>query len=262
MAIKKIRMRPEGVNDYEDVLHPETSAEQVKLTSSNFVAKDVKTGMDELFTNVSNGKQLVSSAITDKGVITNAEDTFRIMANNIASIQTKSILSGNAVASQVLSGKTFYNDSETKQTGTMPNHGAPTQTLTTQGGQYKIPAGYFSGGSVKAQFANLSAGNIKSGVTVGGVKGNLFPSIDYRSVAFLAAQRTAKITFSFIPIFLVVKDYDTNDQMVVISANSSSPLRVNSRTVVTKFSVSGTTLTFTYELSGPTNEGIAVVAVG
>ncbi len=41
----------------------------------------------------------------------------------------------------------------------MPNRGAPAQTLTTQGGQYNLPSGYYTGGYVKAQFANLVAGN-------------------------------------------------------------------------------------------------------
>ncbi|WMM23662.1 phage tail protein [Tissierella sp. MB52-C2] len=58
-------------------------------------------------------------------------------------------------------------------TGTMPNRGAPAQTLTTQGGQYNIPAGYYSGGSVKAQFANLVVGNVKKDVNIGGVVGTL-----------------------------------------------------------------------------------------
>jgi len=34
MAIKKIQMKPEGVNDYGDVLHPETSADMVLDTAS------------------------------------------------------------------------------------------------------------------------------------------------------------------------------------------------------------------------------------
>lgn len=59
--------------------------------------------------------------------------------------------------------------------GTMPNRGALAQTLTTQGGHYNIPAGYYSGGSVKAQFANLVAGNIKNRVNVGGVVGTYNP---------------------------------------------------------------------------------------
>jgi len=31
MAIKKIRIRPEDVNDYADILHPETSADVVLM---------------------------------------------------------------------------------------------------------------------------------------------------------------------------------------------------------------------------------------
>lgn len=42
MAIKKIRLRPEGTNDYEDVLHPETSVSQIvdlpKATESQAIA--------------------------------------------------------------------------------------------------------------------------------------------------------------------------------------------------------------------------------
>lgn len=78
---------------------------------------------------------------------------------------------GDAQASDVLSPKTIGTESGII-TGTIPNRGAPAQTLTTQGGRYNIPAGYYSGGSVTASFANLSAGNIRSGVSVGGVRGN------------------------------------------------------------------------------------------
>jgi hypothetical protein len=70
-----------------------------------------------------------------------------------------------------LSGKTFYQGGA-KKTGTMPNRGAVTNTITTQGGQYTIPSGYHNGsGKVTASFSNLSAGNIKRGVNVGGVVG-------------------------------------------------------------------------------------------
>lgn len=41
----------------------------------------------EVFTSVSNGKSLIASAITDKGIQTDATDTFETMANNIGSIQ-------------------------------------------------------------------------------------------------------------------------------------------------------------------------------
>jgi len=82
-------------------------------------------------------------------------------------------LTGNAVAADVLNGKTFYSTNpKSKLTGSMTNRGAVSQTLTTQGGSYTIPAGYHNGsGKVTANFANLIASNIRSGVNVGGVVG-------------------------------------------------------------------------------------------
>ncbi|MBP1924582.1 hypothetical protein J2Z76_000435 [Sedimentibacter acidaminivorans] len=81
---------------------------------------------------------------------------------------------GDAVASQVLSGKKAYVDGALI-TGTMPNNGAQSDTITKQGGTKAIPAGYTTGGTVTASFANLSSENIKSGVNVGGVVGTLKP---------------------------------------------------------------------------------------
>ena len=62
----------------------------------------------------------------------------------------------------------------------MPNRGAVTNTITTQGGSYTIPAGYHNGsGKVTASFSNLVASNIKQGVNIGGVTGSLKPAIGY-----------------------------------------------------------------------------------
>jgi hypothetical protein len=86
-------------------------------------------------------------------------------------------LTGNAAAADVLSGKTFYSTNpKSKLTGSMTNRGAVNQTLTTQGGSYTIPSGYHNGsGKVTASFSNLSAGNVKKGVNIGGVVGKLVP---------------------------------------------------------------------------------------
>jgi len=78
----------------------------------------------------------------------------------------------NAVAGDILSGKTAYKNGA-KLTGTMTNRGAVTNTITTQGGSYTIPAGYHNGsGKVTASFSNLKASNVKKGVNIGGVVGN------------------------------------------------------------------------------------------
>lgn len=56
-------------------------------TSENPVQNKVITEkLNEVFTSVSNGKSLIASAITDKGVITDAEATFEEMAENIGKI--------------------------------------------------------------------------------------------------------------------------------------------------------------------------------
>ena len=69
-------------------------------------------------------------------------------------------LSGNASTSQVLTGRTFYTTSLTKQTGTMANRGnlnwSPSSSTS-----YSVPAGYYSGGTLNssgAYNAGLSAG--------------------------------------------------------------------------------------------------------
>ncbi len=50
--------------------------------------KIIKQRLDEVFQSVSNGKRLVASAITDKGVSTEDDATFQVMANNINDIAT------------------------------------------------------------------------------------------------------------------------------------------------------------------------------
>jgi hypothetical protein len=70
-------------------------------------------------------------------------------------------------AGDLLSGKTMNDASGANVTGTMPNNGAASSTITTQSGQYTIPAGYHNGsGKVTAALpspANGSSGYIETG---------------------------------------------------------------------------------------------------
>ena len=81
----------------------------------------------------------------------------------------------NAQAAEILSGKTAYVN-KNKITGTMPNRGAVTGTISTKAGSYIIQNGYHDGsGSVSidsTEQAKIIAGNIKNGVTILGVEGN------------------------------------------------------------------------------------------
>ncbi len=98
------------------------------------------------------------------------ENTINSLNTQIAELQKKQA-TGTAVASDVLSGKTFSNSSEVGLTGTMTNRGAVSQTLNA-GGSYTIPAGYHNGsGKVTANSlasqtsANAGAGQILNGYT-------------------------------------------------------------------------------------------------
>ena len=73
-------------------------------------------------------------------------------------------LSGNAATSQVLTGRTFYTTSLTKQTGTMANRG----NLNWNPGSstsYSVPAGYYSGGTLNSSSAYNAGYN--NGVNAG-----------------------------------------------------------------------------------------------
>ena len=69
-------------------------------------------------------------------------------------------LSGNAGTGQVLSGYTFYNNSLTRQSGSMSNRG----NLNWSGSNttYSVPAGYYSGGTLDSRTSynnGYNAGN-------------------------------------------------------------------------------------------------------
>ncbi|MDO6355105.1 hypothetical protein Q3V94_08440 [Caloramator sp. CAR-1] len=83
---------------------------------------------------------------------------------------------GTAQPADVLSGKTFTNDSGTF-TGTMPNKVGSGTVITPGTSDIAIPQGYYGGaltdGKVKGD-ANLVSSNIRSGVSIFGVTGNYF----------------------------------------------------------------------------------------
>ena len=70
-------------------------------TSSIITGTNVQQAIDQLFTSVSNGKGLIASAITDKGVSTSANDTFQQMATNIGSIQISKSFFGTGVCGYI-----------------------------------------------------------------------------------------------------------------------------------------------------------------
>ena len=104
--------KTELLDDIQDLSDTIENTKQDKLTEGNHITIDsnniidvnvdnelsdfsthpvenrvIKARLDEVFQSVSNGKELVASAITDKGVPTGATDSFATMADNISRIE-------------------------------------------------------------------------------------------------------------------------------------------------------------------------------
>lgn len=92
----------------------------------------------------------------------------------------------NAQASEILLSKTAYGAAGTKLTGTMPNNGGNNVTVSTTSGT-TIPAGYYDGSGKavldSASLTNLIAENIREGVTILGVEGEMSGSEDVHAQA-------------------------------------------------------------------------------
>lgn len=148
-------------------------AAQTTANAANLAAAAAQTKADQAFQLGNERKSEVVAALVAKGISASTSESWDSLLSKLTSLIKAT---GNAAAADVLSGKTFSNASGNNLTGTMPNRGVVNQTITTQGGQYNIPAGYHDGsGKVTATFANLVAGNVKSGVNIGGVVGTLQP---------------------------------------------------------------------------------------
>lgn len=93
-----------------------------------------------------------------------------------------------AVVAEVLNNKTFHARGAAL-TGTMPNNGAVSGSITTKTGQYTVPIGYHDGsgkvGIASAEQAKIIAANIKSGISILGVTGS------YSGEAVTAQAKTA-----------------------------------------------------------------------
>lgn len=80
-----------------------------------------------------------------------------------------------ALQAEILLGKTAHARGALL-TGTMPNNGGVTGTISTKAGEYTIPIGYHDGsgkvGISSTEQAKIIASNIKAGVQILGVTGN------------------------------------------------------------------------------------------
>ncbi len=156
------------VIEFLDEEEPPLTAEDIQYSDT----EDVKQAIDGLKSSVSNGKSLIASAITDKGVETAQDATFAQMAENIGQITGGSDTSdATATSFDILSPKTAYTAAG-KVEGVIPT--LLGQTIVPGTADKTIANGQYLGGTqvIKGD-PNLTSSNIKSGVTLFGVEGAL-----------------------------------------------------------------------------------------
>lgn len=126
-----------------------------------------------------------------------------------------------ASASEILYGETAYVN-KNKITGEMPNNGAVTGTISTKAQEYTIAAGYHSGlGKVSissTEQAKIIAENIKEGVTILGVTGNVSPA---SGVTAGAVSVTPYLTAQTILPASISKDYISQVNVAAIAISES-----------------------------------------
>lgn len=154
-------------------------------------AANVQGALEELFTSVSDGKSLIASAITDKGVATAEDAAFAQMAEHIRQIPTGGDASdATATPGDILSPKTAYTGSG-KVEGIIPSLAAQTivpgtQDKTIANGQY------LAGTQTVKGDPNLTPANIRKGVTLFEVDGAMESS--FKAALTVTADIGAVVT--------------------------------------------------------------------
>ena len=117
-----------------------------------------------------------------------------------------------ATAAEILATKTAYKNGS-KITGSMPNRGGTNITVTGLSGT-TIPAGYYDGSSKalidSTSASNLTATNIRSGITILGVEGTLSAEDELTVGAVSVTPTTSSQT-----ITAASQDYDYITQVTV-----------------------------------------------
>jgi hypothetical protein len=160
-----------AINEVKDSIdNKDLSAYQTKESNALLTNnKNIIDAINEVFQSGNSAKQELVAALLAKGLEATTDMSFEELIENINNIQTGVVPAGDAVSSNVLSGKTFINNTGELLTGTMTNQGS--KTITPNAKSQTLPGGYYSGITINGDIALMSQ-YIKSGVRIFNVTGN------------------------------------------------------------------------------------------
>lgn len=225
---------------------------------SNIVA-----AINEVFQSGNSVKQELVATLIAKGLEATIDDTFKNLINDIN--ENLIVPTGDAVAEDVLEGKTFINNSGEVVTGVIVNRGGA-QTVTPGTSNKTLNSGYYNGDITVSGSSNLIAANIKNGVNIFGVNGTAkvlnssvsgsvtAPSFD-PTTSNTYRTYTYNVDFGFTPSVLILKFSGFN----CVNNNGTSGTYYNcsgsNHTIVSLFhNSSSTPLSLTAEMNGSVNK--------
>ena len=153
--------------------------ETVESVGQNENAIDkINEEIDSLKLSVSNGKELVAAAITDKGIETASTDSFAVMSENIRNITTEMDQPrGTATPDKVLAGYTFSNDIGVNLEGEIPSVGGNVFIPSTEDFTFSGNC-YLESDITIAGDTELTPDNIRYGHTIFTIEGEFTGDAD------------------------------------------------------------------------------------
>ena len=136
------------------------------LTTTN--KSNLVEAINELFQSGNNAKQELVAALVAKGLGATTDMSFNELMGMLNGLTLGVIPTGTAVASDVLSGKTFINSTGQTLTGNIVSRGS--KTITPGTSNQTLDAGYYSGVTISGD-SDLKSANIIYGKTIFGVSG-------------------------------------------------------------------------------------------
>lgn len=204
---------------------------KIKVTDAkgNFTATTLDGVLDEVFISVDNGKTILASAITDRGVQTSKDDTFQKMESNIRNIPVKEVTSprfeiGIGVITAIIDTQGFFTefklDNGQWQSGNVFENLSPVQSYTF----YAKNINYISSIKVTTPKANQTA-NMPMPSEIKHDRVTITASTGER-IRFNGVDYTSPYTFTGLKANTQYKFYGVKPSTDKLNEGVSSPLTV------------------------------------